>query len=66
MVCQTASECDLNAGEVCATYIGPPADVRIPIDLECGGTLYGRYLRVRQQITSGSYLTICECVIYSP
>jgi len=66
MVCQTASECDLNAGEVCATYIGPPADVRIPVALECGETLYGRYLRVRQQITAGSWLSLGEIVIYSP
>ena len=66
MVCQTAGECDLNVGEVCATYSGPPVDVRIAVDLKCNRTPYGKFVRVRQQITDGSWLSLCECVIYSP
>ena len=65
MVCKTESECDLNAGEVCVTYPGPPADPTLPVVLHCGGTLLGKFLRVRQQIAEGSFLCICECIIHS-
>jgi len=64
-VCKTEEECALNAGDVCATYPGPPADPKLPLVLHCGRTLRGKFLRVRQQIADGSYLPICECVVYS-
>jgi len=65
MVCKTADECAVNAGEVCTFYPGPQVDLTLPVDLQCDRTIAGRYLRVRQQMTSGSWLSICECVIYS-
>jgi len=65
MVCKTEEECALNVGEVCATYPGPPADARIPVVLHCEGTLAGKFLRVRQQMSTDKALTICECVIFS-
>lgn len=65
MVCKTADECALNDGEVCAFYPGPPVNLTLPVDMQCERTLAGRYLRVRQQITAGSWLSLIECVIYS-
>ena len=61
-VCKTEDECALNAGEVCATYPGLPADPKLPVVLHCVRTLRGKFLRVRQQI---GYLQICECVVNS-
>ena len=65
MVCQTESECDLNAGAVCATYPGPSTSSTSVVVLDCGGTLDGKFLRVHQQVATGSFLHVCECVVYS-
>jgi len=65
MVCKTADECDQNAGAVCATYPGPPANPRLPVFLSCERTLPGKFLRVRQLIAGGSYLTLCEVMVFS-
>jgi len=65
MVCKTADECDRNTGAACATYSGPPADPKLPVTLACGKTLSGEFMRVRQQIVDGSWLSLCEALIYS-
>ena len=47
---------------MCATYHGPP---KLPVVLHCGGTLDEKFLRVHQQVATGSFLHVCECVVYS-
>jgi len=68
MVCETESECDVNAGAVCGEYEGPPAtiaDLEHPLVMTCPSPLHGKFLRVRQQVPEGGTLSLTEVLVYA-
>ena len=65
MICKTQSECDINAGDVYSFYPWPTTDPALPVVLHCEMIIPGKFQRVRQQVATGSYTMIRECLIYS-
>ena len=48
----------------CAYFEGPGTPENLVVDIDCGQTLYGRYVRI-EKVTGGSALTLCEVMIFS-